>query len=121
MTVSIKTGDIVEVDLNPTQGDEINKVRPCLILEGFGHPGLDLVLVAPITSSNLNNKTEGVFVPIGGRCGLSKPSAVNIYQMRCIATSRISKKLGHIGAKDFDKIKSRLAIILGISEKHLKL
>ena len=43
-------GDICLIDFNPTKGDEIQKIRPAIIINGDFAVGLDLKIVAPITS-----------------------------------------------------------------------
>jgi mRNA interferase MazF len=48
---AIKRGEVYWVDLNPTKGTEINKIRPCLIVSPSDmNSALPRVIVAPITS-----------------------------------------------------------------------
>lgn len=116
-TLKIKTGDIVRIDLDPTKGDEMKKTRPCLVLEGNGHSRHELVIVLPITDAS-DDKKGGLYIPLA-RCGLDKPSVVDVYQIRSLSTSRIIEKVGHIRAKDFDKVKTSLALLFEIRETHL--
>lgn len=113
-----KAGDVVEVDLNPTIGDEKNKMRPCLIIEG-GLTLLELVIVLPITGAK--QKNSPIFVPIIDLklAGLKKPSAIDTYQIRAIFTKRVLQKLGTVSKQEMFKVRFNLARILSIDEAHL--
>ena len=89
--------DIVLVNLDPTVGSEIKKVRPCVILS----PNLinyhsKTVLIAAITHFDENKAVSPLFVPVLAMAstGLSKKSLVTLMQMRTIDKSRIVKILG---------------------------
>jgi len=50
MTISQpRRGEIWRVQFNPTKGDEIQKIRPAIVLSADGLSGLNLRLVVPIT------------------------------------------------------------------------
>lgn len=94
-------GDICLIDFNPTKGDEIQKIRPAIIINGDFAVGLDLKIVAPITS--WKPEFEKIWwlyklVPTKEN-GLDSDSAVNCYQMRCVSVKRILKKLGRESAE----------------------
>ncbi len=114
----IRTGDIVAVCLDPAQDDEMKKTRPCLILEGDGHQRLELVIVVPITNASEDKKADERYIFLS-RCGLPKPSVIDTYQIRCLSSKRLGEKIGRISTKDFDKVRSSLALILRIEEKHI--
>ena len=95
--IEILQGDICLIDFNPTLGDEVKKIRPAIIISGNFAVGLDLKIVAPITSWKKNfDKIWWLhkLVPTKQN-GLKANSAVNCYQMRCISIARIVKKIGH--------------------------
>jgi mRNA interferase MazF len=86
--------DIVLVNLDPTQGHEIQKTRPCVVLspdEMNRH--LHTIVVAPMTST-LKNYPTRVAVKHNGQLGM-----VALDQVRTIDRSRIIKNMGHL-AKD---------------------
>lgn len=104
-SINVVQGDICLIDFNPTLGDEIKKIRPAIIINGNFAVGLDLKIVAPITT--WKNDFEKIWwlykiVP-NKQNGLNVKSAVNCYQMRCISTERIVKKLGNEG-KELEEI-----------------
>jgi len=92
-----KQGDICLIDFNLTVGDEIKKIRPAIILSGDFAVGLDLKIVAPITSWKADfEKVWWLFKLVSSKAnGLDSDIAVNCYQMRCVSVERIVKKLGH--------------------------
>lgn len=110
-------GDVVLVNLNPSIGAEQKKTRPCMVINN--HPKLDLVTVLPITDSA--NKKGSVFVTVADEklAGLSKPSVVDTYQIRCLSSQRIIKKLGTLTHQEIHDCRSALALIFEIDEEHL--
>lgn len=115
----VRTGDVVLVALDPTLGSEMRKTRPCLLLEAGGSP-LNLVIALPITD-NTPPRSSPLFVPIAdlSLAGLTKPSAVDCYQLRTVSLERIGKRLGSAGSETLDTVRSRLAVLLDIGEEHL--
>ncbi len=93
-------GDICLVDFNPTLGAEMQKIRPAVILNGNFAVGLDLRIVAPVTSwkSDFDKIWWLVKLLPGSDTGLDSISAVNCYQLRCVSLQRIKKRLGSAGA-----------------------
>ena len=48
----VKRFDIWNIDLNPTRGSEINKVRPCLVVSpNEANKFLNTVVIVPLTST----------------------------------------------------------------------
>ncbi len=94
---------VVIVNLNPTIGSEIKKVRPCLIISPK-EMNYSNVMIAPMTSSFKDYPT---------RVKLKEDSYVVLDQIRTISVQRIVKttsiKLTHHQIK---KIKSIIKIML---------
>jgi len=78
------------VELNPTQGSEINKRRPCLIVSPNELSQLATVIVAPMTTRGFKIDTR-VELGFQGKSGL-----IILDQIRTIDKSRLIKKLGSI-------------------------
>lgn len=119
MILKIEVGDIFNINLNPTKGEEKSKTRPCIILQNQITP-LKLVTVLPITEDT-GRRSEVFFVPIQNyrEAGLKKPSVVDCYQIRTVSIDRLSEnKLGN-AVELIDDIKTRLANILEITEEHV--
>jgi len=120
-TLSTKAGDVVLIDLDPTQGGEKGKTRPCLVLVGSGHPWR-IVIVVPIRNHSSGTRSKKLFVTVphpDSSTGLSKESCIDCFQVRCLAENRIAKKLGEIQQATLDDTLSRVAAILNIGEEHV--
>ena len=93
--------EIVLVNLDPTIGSEMQKIRPAVILSpNEMNKYLNTVVIAPMTSSSKSyptrvevnhNKTKGWIV---------------LDQIRTIDRQRITKKLDKLTDKDIKKVKN---------------
>jgi mRNA interferase MazF len=99
-------GDICLIDFNPTIGQEIKKIRPGIIINGNFGTGLDLKIVLPITSYQPDFDKIWWLAKIepNQENGLTNKSVVNCYQMRCISSLRIIKKIGKINSELLEEI-----------------
>lgn len=85
---SIHRFEIWLVSLNPTQGKEINKMRPCVIISPNEMSALSTVLVAPMTS-------KGFDFPCRVECSFKeKKGLILLDQIRAVDKTRLIKKLG---------------------------
>jgi len=79
------------VRLNPTQGHEINKTRPCVIISPDEMLSLSTVIAAPMT-------TKGFDYPCRVRCIFEEKNALILLdQMRAVDKLRLVKPLGSLG------------------------
>ena len=95
-----KRGEVYRVGLDPTIGTEIAKTRPALIISNdTGNQFSERVVVAPITSQNIEKVYPfEVLIPVG-EGGLTQASKVLLDQIRSIDKQRLKKQLGTIGAE----------------------
>ncbi len=87
---SISRFDIWLVQLDPTQGHEIKKKRPCVVISPDEMSSLKTAIVAPMTSKGFNFPTR-VQCTFQGKKGL-----ILLDQIRAADKSRLVKKLGVI-------------------------
>jgi len=87
---SIRRFDIWLVRLDPTQGSEIKKTRPCVILSPDEMSALKTAIVAPMTSKGFSFPSR-IPCTFQGKKGL-----ILLDQMRSVDKSRFIKKLGVI-------------------------
>ncbi len=83
--------DIISADLDPTQGSEIKKTRPCLIISPtIVNSHLRTVIVAPMTSviRSIPTRLKVKFDNINGE--------ICFDQIRTVDKSRAIKKLGKL-------------------------
>ena len=82
--------DIWLVQSDPTQGSEIKKTRPCVVISPDEMAALKTVIVAPMTS-------QGVAFPTRIPCTFQKKNGfILLDQMRAVDKSRLIQKLGVI-------------------------
>lgn len=86
----IQRFDIWLVQLDPTQGSEIKKTRPCVILSPDEMSSLTTALVAPMTSKGFAYPTR-IQCTFEGKSGL-----ILLDQMRAVDKTRLVQKLGVI-------------------------
>src|SRR5437868_8604045 len=94
--MKMKRGDIYFADLNPTVGDEIQKIRPVLIVSNNANNKFaNTLTVIPITS-NVNKVYPFEVLLNNNEFGLKKTSKAQCHQIRTISKKRIinSKLLG---------------------------
>lgn len=92
--------EIYWVELDPTQGGEMAKTRPCVIVSPTGlNNHLKTVIIAPITSTIRN-------VSFRVRCFLSgKNGEIAADQLRTIEKSRIRSKIGELKFNEIEELR----------------
>jgi mRNA interferase MazF len=87
----VKRGEVWLARLDPTEGREIQKTRPCLIVSPAEiHDFLDVVIVAPMTTASHQApyRIDVVFN--------EKANRILLEQVRTIDKSRLLRRLGEI-------------------------
>ena len=87
-------GEIWLVSLEPTQGSEIRKTRPCVVISpGEMHDHLRTAIIAPMATGS---KPAPYRIPVtsGGKKGL-----ILLDQIRTVDKARLLSKLGVLNAK----------------------
>jgi mRNA interferase MazF len=109
-------GEVYFADLEPTQGHEIKKTRPCVIVSNESiNINASVIIICPITDSY--GKNSPIHIPISaGEGGLIKDSVVHCGQIRAIDKTRLGKKLGELGNVIMDKITTGLAYSIDVPQ-----
>ena len=104
MGVVTKRFDVYLVNLDPTIGSEIRKIRPCLIVSPDDmNRRIATVIVAPMT-------TKGRPYPTRVSCRFQgKGGQVVLDQIRTIDKTRLLRKLGQIEATAQSDVLTKLA------------
>ena len=114
-------GEIWWVKFNPTQGDEISKTRPALVISinSLSAGGLRVKLVVPITGWRNDFINIPWLVPIKPSKfnGLQKLSTDNPLQTRAISIDpdRFGNKLGVLEDEVLEQVVLALAVVTGMS------
>jgi mRNA interferase MazF len=99
----VARGDVWIVRLDPTEGHELQKTRPALVVSPSEiNDNLGIALVVPLTTGS---RPARFHVPIhfGGQDGL-----ILLEQMRVLDGRRFERRLGAIDRKTLSDVLSRL-------------
>ncbi|MFH0924900.1 MAG: type II toxin-antitoxin system PemK/MazF family toxin [bacterium] len=115
----MQRGEVWLINLDPTIGVEIRKIRPAVIVNDDAIGILPLKVIVPITDWKDHYALAPwmVCLEINKENGLNKTSAADAFQVRSVAQERFVKQLGRLNNVTMKKIKSALAIVLCIDER----
>lgn len=106
----MKRGDVYWVDLNPTQGSEINKQRPCVIVSATAiNRARRTVVVVPLST---NTRAMPPIV-IEVEC-LGKQVTAICDQIRTVDKSRLVKSAGNLSLQDMSNLDVSLKQVLSL-------
>lgn len=112
---TIKRGSIWFVDLEPVEGHEQGKKRPCLIVSDdlFNSSSSQLVAIVPITK---RQRPLVWFIPIdASEGGLKMQSYIISNQVRVVSVSRLKGScLGTVSPLTMLKVEKCLRLLLGL-------
>jgi mRNA interferase MazF len=116
--ITLKRGMVIDVKLDPTQGSETGKVRPCVIVtNNVYNERVPVIQVVPITAWNEKKshiKTNIELLP-SSKNGLSKQSIADCLQTRPIDHRfRMVKTRGELTAEEMKKIDEALKIVFAL-------
>jgi len=95
--------EIYWVDLNPTIGHEIKKVRPCVVLSpNEMNFNIDTVIIAPMTTKSRSYPTR-IKINFEGKTGW-----IVLDQIRAIDKIRLKEKAGSLREIEIIKVKDIL-------------
>ena len=110
-----KRGSVYLVRFDPTEGSEIRKTRPALIIQNdIGNRFSNITIVAAITSKfqvPVHRTNVLIKAPEGG---LSIDSVVRLDQIRSVDTRRLVQRLGAVKPITLTKVDQAIKISLGL-------
>lgn len=111
----IQRGEIWRVRFDPSEGDEIAKIRPAVTMSPVGIGRLQLHIVVPITGWKPQFSRYFWMIPLpdGARTGLSKASAADAFQVKSLASSRFEEKIGILVSDELAEIAAAVALCVG--------
>jgi mRNA interferase MazF len=112
----MKQNEIWLINLDPTIGAEIKKIRPAVIINDNALGKLPLKIIVPITDWKDHYQIAPWIIKISPSTinGLSKVSSVDCFQIRSVSEARFVKKLGVIENTTHEEIKIALSKVLSI-------
>lgn len=112
--ISPKRGQIWRVNFDPTIGSEIKKRRPAVVISSDAVGKLPIKLVIPITGwdDRYANNVWHVKLPPKKSNGLTKVSAVDALQTRCVSVERFIEKIGQVSSTEMEEITAALVAVI---------
>jgi len=105
-----KRGEVWWVCFDPSQGTEVNKERPAIVLSNnISNQHLDRCQVVPLTSSVERVYVSECVVQVRGRVGKAMAD-----QLRTVSIARFRSKLGRLSTPDLLKVESIVRLQLGL-------
>lgn len=103
-------GDIYWVDLNPTVGSEINKLRPCVLVGATPiNQARHTVVVIPLSTAAKARPPLTIAIH-----ALEKPCVAVCDQIRAVDKSRLKSLLGRLSQKDIEQLDDALRQVLSL-------
>lgn len=95
----IRRFDVYLVNLEPTKGSEIRKIRPCCVISPDEmNQFISTIIVAPMT-------TAGRDYPTRVKCKFqNRDGEIVLDQIRTIDKSRLVKKMGQISEQEAEQV-----------------
>jgi mRNA interferase MazF len=110
-------GEVWLVNLDPTVGAEIRKMRPAVIVNDDAVGILPLKVIVPLTDWK-DRYVQAIWMvkisPVQEN-GLSKVSAADAFQVRSVSQSRFIRPLGQLTAEQMEEIGTALSAVLALN------
>lgn len=102
------------IDLRPTVGAEMRKIRPAVIVNDDAIGILPLRVVVPVTGwrDAFQGAPWMVKLTPNETNNLEKVSAVDCFQIRSVSTGRFIRRTGAVSTADLEKIKTAVKAVL---------
>jgi mRNA interferase MazF len=98
-------GEIWLINFDPTQGDEMRKQRPAVVL-GTQASGLNLSIVVPLTTWRPDFMQVWHIIEVASKLGsgLTAESGASCYHVRSVSHGRFMKKIGAVSSEELEEI-----------------
>jgi mRNA interferase MazF len=112
----MKQGEIWLINLDPTVGAEIKKVRPAIIVNDDALGKLPLKVIVPITDWKDSYGIAPWMVKIipNKENSLAKESSADCFQIRSVSAERFVKRIGIVSFTVMEEVKIGLSKVLSI-------
>jgi mRNA interferase MazF len=112
-----KRGEVWDINLDPTRGQEIQKIRPAVVVSSDAVGKLRLKLIVPVTDwkpAFADNIWHVLLRPTPGN-GLVKDSAADALQTRSVSFERFTRRRGRVTESELEEIVQALAAVVEIA------
>lgn len=110
-------GDLWLVNLDPTIGAEIRKIRPAIVVSADVIGRLPIKLIAPITDwkDAFARNAWHIRIEPSLENGLSKTSAIDTLQLRGLDTQRFIRYTGKLDQLTMKRVAAAIALVIEYS------
>lgn len=114
----VRRGDIVTVELNPTEGSEQRgECRPCVVIQNdIGNQYSPTTIVAPFTTQYESGETYPFEVEVSSsNCALDRDSIADVSQIRVVdVEKRVQDNIGSVPSDRMADIDDAIRASLGL-------
>jgi len=113
----MRRGEVWVASFRPWRGQEVGKVRPCLLVQAdwLTGAGAVTVLVLPLTTQSRVNGTGRLRIALDARDRLKRPSFVMVDKLRAIDRALLADgPLTMLTREEMVRVEKSLLAILGI-------
>ena len=112
-------GEVWEIRFDPSEGDEIRKIRPAIIINPLNVGRMRLRIVVPVTGwkSHFEDYFWTVKLNPSTQNGLTKLSSADCFQVKSLSINRFQRQLGVLTPDELDEITSTIALCIGYDEE----
>ena len=110
----MKHAEVWSVDFAPKVGQEIDKVRPAIIVNHDSMGALQLKVVVPVTDAVRSIRDWHVPLSPSKENGISKESVADCFQVKSISKERFVKRLGTLSVNEMEEVKLGLIKVLDL-------
>lgn len=111
-----KRGEVWDVNFDPTEGAEIGKKRPAVVISEDAIGRLPLRIVVPITEwdSRYARYPWFVYIATAPGNGLTNDSGADAFQVKSISETRFVRCRGTLSGSQLDDIAAAIAMCVGV-------
>lgn len=118
MVTTLRRGDIVIVELDPTRGSEQRGTRPCLVVQNdVGNENAPTTIIVPFTNSFGDQLYPFEVLVPAEECALREDSVALCSQIRTVSIDeRIRDRIGSIPDERLSEVDRALEYSLGLHD-----
>jgi len=116
--MNVRRGDIVIVELDPTEGSEQRGTRPCLVVQNdVGNENAPTTIVVPFTTSQVDELYPFEVLVSAAESPLREDSVALCSQIRTVSIEHhITNAIGSIPDARMEEVDAALEYSLGLTE-----
>ena len=113
----VQRGEVWVVRFDPSEGEEITKIRPAVVMTAHSAGRMQLQIVVPITGwkDQFTRYFWMVNLVPTPENGLTKESAADAFQVKSLSVNRFQRKMGSLTDDQMEEIVAAIALCIGFA------